>query len=217
MRKFQDKYRIPSARWYLWDYGSPAWYFVTICTKLHVSFFGEIIEIIEPYAPVETQDIASQSVIPTVETQHFASLQPDSTNIEIQKFESVPMTAVLKPTEVGKMAYQCWMDIPKHFPFVVLDVFVVMPNHIHGLIYFDKPSYETWQTNTFGPQSQNLGSVLRGYKIGVTKFANAHKIPFGWQERFHDHVVRNEKEFYLIRNYILNNPNKWREDKFYKP
>ena len=59
MRKFQDKYRIPSARWYLWDYGSPAWYFVTICTKQQISFFGEIIEVLEPYAPVEMQNLAS--------------------------------------------------------------------------------------------------------------------------------------------------------------
>ena len=118
---------------------------------------------------------------------------------------------------MGKMAYQCWMDIPKHFPFVVLDVFVVMPNHVHGLIYFDKPDYDKWETNKFGPQSQNLGSVLRGYKIGVTKFSNERKLTFDWQERFHDHVVRSEKEFYLIRNYILDNPNRWLQDKFYRP
>ena len=206
MRKFQDKYRIPSARWYEWDYGAPAWYFVTICTKNHISYFGEIVECLEPFAPI------------TVETENILSLHSDVQNADEQEdFPLVPNNAVLKPTAMGKMAYQCWMDIPKHFPFVVLDVFVVMPNHVHGLIYFDKPDYDKWETNKFGPQSQNLGSVLRGYKIGVTKFSNERKLTFDWQERFHDHVVRSEKEFYLIRNYILDNPNRWLQDKFYRP
>jgi REP element-mobilizing transposase RayT len=47
---------------------------------------------------------------------------------------------VLKLSDIGKYAHQCWMDIPKHFPFVHLDEFVIMPNHVHGIIVIDKPN-----------------------------------------------------------------------------
>lgn len=71
------------------------------------------------------------------------------------------------------------------------------------------------QKNKFGPQSQNLASVIRGFKIGVTKFAKNNDIDFAWQPRFHDHIIRDEPSFLQIRNYIINNPENWKDDKFY--
>jgi hypothetical protein len=56
---------------------------------------------------------------------------------------------------------------------------------------------------------------MRGYKSAVTTFARKNNIPFDWQPRFHDHIIRNAGEYARISNYILNNPRKWREDKFY--
>lgn len=130
-------------------------------------------------------------------------------------------------TALSQAASDCWQDIPAHFPFVVLDEFVVMPNHGHGIILINKPvgtdvetqnfaSLQTQQTrNRFGPQSQNLASVVRGYKIGVTKFSRQKEISFGWQERYHDHVIRNDDEHNRIRYYIQQNPSKWNEDTYY--
>ena len=69
--------------------------------------------------------------------------------------------------------------------------------------------------NKFGPQSQNLASIIRGYKTGVTKYARNHHIGFAWQSRFHDHIIRNEMEYQRIKNYIINNPINWKGDKFY--
>jgi REP-associated tyrosine transposase len=127
---------------------------------------------------------------------------------------------------LGQAAWDCWNAIPEHFPFVVLDEFVAMPNHVHGIVVIDKPppanvtrangatdvtdvnaniTVETQNfaslrpgphpratqrrsVNQFGQQSQNLASIVRGFKIGVTKYARQHQIPFAWQPRYHDHT-----------------------------
>jgi len=188
--KFQNKYRIPSARLKNWDYGSNAMYFVTICTNNRVKYFGEI---------VETQDFAS----------------PQKT---------------MQLSEIGTIAQKCWVEITNHFPFVELGEFIVMLNHLHGIIIIDKPvndidnaivetqNFASLQENKnkFGPQSKNLASIIRGFKIGVTKFARNNKIEFDWQSRFHDHIIRNDESFQRISDYIINNPSKWTEDKFFQ-
>ena len=133
-------------------------------------------------------------------------------------------------SEIGKIADKFWSEIPEHFPFVILDVHVVMPNHVHGIIIIDKPEDRRNDTkndernvetqnfaslqhkNKFGPQSQNLASIIRGYKTGVTKYARNNNINFTWQSRFHDHIIRNSKSYQRIKHYIINNPGKWLDD-----
>ena len=124
-------------------------------------------------------------------------------------------------SQTGKTAHLYWREIPNHFAFVILDDFIVMPNHIHGTIIIDKPRVETQDVaslpkNKFGPQSQNLSSIIRGYKSAVKKYAVINNFEFVWQSRFYDHIIRNEKSFYKIKEYIINNPAKWIEDNYYK-
>lgn len=69
------------------------------------------------------------------------------------------------------------------------------------------------ENNRFGPQSRNLASIVRGYKIGVTKWANGHEINFHWQERFYDRIIRDEKALNAIRRYIRDNPRQWACDR----
>jgi REP element-mobilizing transposase RayT len=132
---------------------------------------------------------------------------------------------------LGQSAWDCWSAIPDHFPFVILGVFVVMPNHVHGIIIIAKSepltavetqNFASLQSpqpqqsqNKFGPQSQNLASIVRGYKIGVTKFSKEQNIPFTWQPRYHDRVIRNEAEYGRIEQYIHNNPRNWKDDSLY--
>jgi putative transposase len=128
-------------------------------------------------------------------------------------------------TPLGLAAWDCWYAIPEHFPFVLLDAFVAMPNHVHGIVIIDKLSPDAVQTRniasprrniaSFGPQSQNLASIMRGFKIGVTKYARQHQIAFAWQERYHDRIVRDAAECQRIRTYIVENPQKWAVDSFY--
>ncbi len=67
--------------------------------------------------------------------------------------------------------------------------------------------------NKFGPQSQNLAAIVRGYKIGVTKNARLIHPKFKWQPRFHDHIIRDERAFNAISNYILKNLAKWNSNR----
>lgn len=81
-------------------------------------------------------------------------------------------------SEVGKIAYNCWEEIPQHFPFVRLGAFVIMPDHVHGIIIISKEDKDKTSEdiithpkdrddigNQFAPQSKNLASIIRGYKI----------------------------------------------------
>ena len=108
---------------------------------------------------------------------------------------------------------------------LLMDEYVVMPNHFHGIIIIGKNQYNdrrdamhcvSTNTNKFGPQSKNLASVMRGFKSAVTTFARKNgDSDFQWQSRYHDHIIRNNKSFERIHHYIVNNPRKWEEDKFY--
>lgn len=182
MMLFKNKYRIESARLKGWDYSSPGAYFVTIITKNRACYFGNV-------------------------KNGFMCLN-----------------------ELGEIAKQCFEKIPEHFPFVSPDVFVIMPNHVHGIIIInDKNGNKTSvgvqnivetqdvaslrsSKNKFGPQSKNLASIVRGYKIGVTKYARENNIPFQWQSRYYDHIIRDEKSLNNIRRYIINNPLNWQKD-----
>ncbi len=70
--------------------------------------------------------------------------------------------------------------------------------------------------NKFALQSKNLASVIRGFKIGVTKNAKQINPDFRWQLRYYDNIIRNKISFQRISNYIEQNPLKWEKDKFYE-
>jgi len=106
--------------------------------------------------------------------------------------------------DLGKFAEKCWKDIPAHFPYIELDYYVVMPNHIHGIIIIN-PNVETPYM-----ASLPLGDIVGKFKAAVTRLANKNGFSFfAWQSRFCDHVIRNERELFSIRKYIVENPLKW--------
>ena len=143
---------------------------------------------------------------------------------EIKGCETNEPTMVL--SDIGRYADACWQSIPSHFPHVNTTLWVIMPNHIHGILVIN-PFVETQnfaslrtdkndeKSSQFGPQSKNLASVIRGFKIGVTKFARKHHILFEWQPRFHDHIIRDTDELNNVSYYIENNVAKWKEDVLY--
>ena len=129
---------------------------------------------------------------------------------------------------VGKIVHDAWLKTPELRPNVELDVFVVMPNHIHGIIVITKNDRDVSTTpeskgifNTprlFKSQSQTIGAIVRGYKSSVTKKINTlhHCDDFVvWQRNYHEHIIRNERSYQNISNYIINNPEKWNDDKFF--
>lgn len=146
MKKFRNKYRIPSARLQNWDYRWAGGYFITICTQKREHYFGKI--------------------------------------------ENGNMT--LSP--IGVIADILWHEIKNHAQNVELGEFVVMPNHVHGILVITKNNND----------------------VAVTKHAHRLGYKFEWQTRFYDHIIRNNAEFERISNYIINNPTNWNEDKFYE-
>ena len=132
-------------------------------------------------------------------------------------------------SDIGEIAKKSWIDIPHHYPFVVLDEYVIMPNHIHGIVIIDKNEKTIVETlhatslrdipnsalfSRISPKYGSLSSVIRSFKSAVTKLVN-NKFPehfFLWQTRFYDSIIRNDKELLNIRNYIINNPLQWNLD-----
>jgi len=113
--------------------------------------------------------------------------------------------AKMKPTLLGHIACSVWYTIPRVFTLVTLGDFVVMPNHVHGILFIiddngDRPT---------------LGHIIGNYKGTVTREAkrliDGVALPI-WQGRFHDHVIRSEERHLYIREYVQNNVARWEED-----
>lgn len=125
---------------------------------------------------------------------------------------------------LGKIAEKYWLEIPIHFPFVELDYFVFMPNHIHGILILNDHcrdvacNVSTVNVNAkfsrLSPKKYSLSTVIRSYKSAVTKWCNKNEILFEWQSRYFDRIIRNESELYNFRKYIELNPLKWEIEKY---
>ncbi len=154
---FKGTHRIASARLREWDYSTPGFYFVTVCTKEKICVFGEIIEIPED-----------------------------------------PGAKILL-SSIGRIVEKCWLEIPKHYPNVSLDVLQIMPNHVHGIVFIEEQK-----------SGVTLGLIMNQFKAACTKqIRETGYQDFAWQERFYDHIVRNEKDSERIQKYVFENPAAW--------
>jgi REP element-mobilizing transposase RayT len=139
----------------------------------------------------------------------------------VKEYNDDPMVL----NDAGKIANECWLEIPKHFPNAILHEHIIMPNHVHGIIELVKN--DDVGVQNFEPLHQpvnkfqkiiphSIGSIVRGYKIGVTKwFRSNTDIEFVWQRNFYENIIRTEKSYQRIREYIINNAKNWHEDKFF--
>lgn len=115
----------------------------------------------------------------------------------------------MRLSAAGEVVWRCWHDIPKHFPHAVLDAFQVMPNHVHGVLVFSRPGRSSPRTLQAGERprgtSMTVGSVVRGFKIGVTKWMRQHtRVHDVWHRNYWEHIVLNPAELARIRRYIIN-------------
>jgi len=195
--RYRNKYRIESSRLQNWDYGMNAMYYVTLCTRDRIDYFGKVVE------------------------------------------------GQMNLSEFGLIADKYWIAIPEHFQFVLLYSYVIMPNHIHGIIIINVSDHsdkrnenhdtdvETLHATSLhgsnpeprgnknenmseiSPKPGSLSTIIRSYKSTVTKHARQINPDFAWQSRFYDHIIRNDESLNKIRFYIRNNPKIWNEDKYY--
>ncbi len=214
-----QQYKTKSKRLKYWDYSTPWWYFVTISTQNHKNYFGDVIH----------------------------------GNMQLN--------------EIGNIAQYEWIKTAELRENVELDEFIIMPNHMHGiLIISESRSVETRRgvsdvgetkilsedtllpqktprdvsskdgrdvlegampfkktRHGVSPQSQirefskpikdSLSTIINLYKGSVTKECNIQKYSFKWQPKFYDRIIRNDRELYNIRRYIMQNPLKWELEK----
>lgn len=130
---------------------------------------------------------------------------------------------IIEYSEIGNLVKKFWMEIPSHFPFVKLGEFVVMPDHFHGIIIIDKNELPVGTPNLGVPTGLStstglstvdnrkwkpgtVGVIINQFKRICTIHARRIEPEFGWQSRFHDHIIRNDHAFYRISNYIRDNP-----------
>jgi putative transposase len=179
-----------------YDYSQNGAYFVTICTQNRECLFGEI------------------------------------------------MNGEMVLNDAGEIMKKWWLELENKFPNFGLDVFVVMPNHFHGIIVIDNEKNETEIVGAdlrvcpdVYEQGKHTGSPLHGssksqpplstmiqwFKTMTTnEYIRGVKTkkfpPFEkriWQRNYHEHIIRNEKSYETIQNYIINNPAKWQDDTFF--
>jgi len=148
---------------------------------------------------------------------------------------------VMELSAAGQIAYDEWCNTPQIRPNIKLGEFVVMPNHVHGIIHIQSrgdvqtqrtPSENTLETNDLRwanavplrSPSQTVGAIVRGYKSSVIRKINAlygngyagEKPKFKiWQRNYHDRIIRDQQSLQNITQYIKNNPSNWLVDELY--
>ncbi|WP_436414641.1 transposase [Petrimonas sp.] len=206
--KFQNKYRIPSARATFHDYDGGA-YFITICTAGMEHYFGEI------------------------------------------------SGSEMKYSKMGLFAVKQIENSTLHYPYAEIPLYVVMPNHIHLIIFIDSADRRDAihrvsdnnrnenQSNIIKPDAMNLDAinsdtinrvstvggitgkknpmlqdnlarVIRWYKGSISFYARKMNSNFAWQTRYHDRIVRDRHEMNRIAEYIENNVINWELDEYNK-
>jgi putative transposase len=195
MSKYRNKYRIESARFPGWDYSTPGYYFVTICAYNHECIFGQVRD-----------------------SRMFLN-------------------------EYGEIVQQEWEKTFEIRRELKRDEYCVMPNHFHAIVRIVDSNTGPHGQNNQKPTDQNvethgraslwetgihrgtgvafrspksISSLYAGFKSIVTKRINENrKTPAKpvWQQRFHDHIIRNDRELFAIRQYIKNNPRNWENDR----
>ena len=191
---YKNKYQVNSIRWRGWNYGWAGYYFVTICVAHRQCVFGKI------------------------------------------------KNGKMVVNEAGKIVSDEWLKTGVIRPNVYLHEHVVMPNHFHAVIEIVNinnnvethcmrlPNTGNAATgdacnaslrpdgvpNKFGPQKNNLASIIRGFKSATTALIRKTGFDsFSWQPLYHDHIIRDEFELARIQKYIQDNPANWENDELF--
>ena len=212
MEKYKNKYRIATARAPFWDYGWNAAYFVTICTQNRIHYFGHILDGKMQLSPIGHIANSCWYEIPN----HFPFVELGVHVIMPNHVHGIVI--INKPNDgrdtVNNGRNDGHIDGRYDGRYVETQNFASLPSEPSEP---SEPSGLDIPKNQFGPQSKNLASIIRGFKIGVTTNARQINPDFAWQSRYHDHIIRDEKSYQKITEYIFNNPANWQDDKFYKP
>lgn len=185
------KYQRHSLRLPNYDYSKEGLYFVTLCVENWVNLFGDIYD------------------------------------------------GELKLNVLGKIVKEEWQKTDEIRDNIQLHEFIIMPNHFHAIIEIlvsNNNNNESERLNQFKSPTKTIGAIIRGFKGTSTKRVKekiyntdcadglqyTHKLINGmdlsrsiWQRNYYDHIIRNQKDYIRISEYIENNPFSWVDDKYY--
>ena len=131
--------------------------------------------------------------------------------------------------DFGEIVAACWRDLPNHYPYIKIDEFVVMPDHVHGIIVIkanpvregSEPSRtehsraDTSRTDASLPRRHPLSEIVRSFKTfsarRINEIRGVQGVPV-WQRNYFEHIIRNEQSLKRIREYISLNPKAWNAD-----
>lgn len=181
--------KYPRAEWHDYNYGL---YFVTVVTKYRRNHFGKI------------------------------------------------DNGYMQHSELGGFLSRAIEQCGLHYEGISVDCHIVMPNHFHAIINVGSRHAAAGNNNAAAGNEINIGcllppmhpdendnfnernhhnarlsAVIGGIKSATTRYANQKGFDFGWQANFHDHIIRNQREYDYISEYIKTNPLRWGNDKFY--
>jgi len=126
-----------------------------------------------------------------------------------------PRSTLIKSV-LGQIVEQTWFDLPAHNPTIHLHEFVLMPNHIHGIIQIDHDTERVDLGST--PTNRPLSEIIRQFKSFSTRKINVYRNAPGapvWQRNYYERIIRNDKSYIQIAQYIENNPAQWQEDELF--
>ena len=125
----------------------------------------------------------------------------------------------MRLNETGLIVADCCQEIPEHFSAVSLDEWMIMPNHLHGIVIITEATNDTdvaaaQHAAPLPVKTVPLSVIVRSFKSAVTRRVNAIRATDNpvWQRNYYEHVVRDERALDRIRRYILENPIRWADD-----
>lgn len=120
--------------------------------------------------------------------------------------------------DLGRLVDEEWRKAADVRPTIEVDLHVVMPNHIHGILFKSESQRTSLSADKTTLPPDSLGSIVAQFKSVVTKrsrqLANPPSMPI-WKRNYYDHIVRNEQDLDRIRRYIMANPARWSEDEYF--
>ncbi|WP_267965293.1 transposase [Testudinibacter sp. TR-2022] len=117
--------------------------------------------------------------------------------------------------EYGNIAYNEWLNNANKRKNIELDEFIIMPNHLHGIITITENLNPNDSQTPFYISSNTIGAIIRGYKSAVTRKLAPFLGDKIWQRNYYEHIIRDEKSYEQIAEYIQHNPFTWEKDRFY--
>ncbi len=160
----------------------------------------------------------------TLRHANHSYTQPGAYFITICAHKGIPVFGCIvdermELNPLGRIAHRAWLDLPNRHTHIKVDPFVIMPNHVHALIWIQAEITEGSTAREYGnPVAGSISMLVTAYKGAVTKKANnANEMPGPslWQRNFYDRIVRSERELANVQEYIRTNPVRWQKDQLH--